>query len=131
MLSENRFTPFGMMLCHSVMMLTMASRPSVSAAGPGCKIRGDLISRSQSLRTAGMASKPGRALTFAGTNFLPHQEPMMMSGDAAMTSCGVTMRSVADFILESSGKTSAPPAISISSETQRMPEIIGSSHSSK
>ncbi len=44
---------------------------------------------------------------------------------------GVTMRSVADFILDSSGKTSTPPAISISSDTQRMPEIIGSSHSSK
>ena len=40
-----------------------------------------------------------RAATFAGTNFLPHQEPMMMSGAAAITASGVTMRSVADFIL--------------------------------
>ena len=37
---------------------TSASSPSVSAAGPGCRISGDLISRSQPVRTAGIASKP-------------------------------------------------------------------------
>ena len=63
-------------LHHSPMMATIASSPSVSAAGPGCRISGDLISRSQPSRTAGIVSKPGRAATFAGTNFLPHQEPM-------------------------------------------------------
>ncbi len=47
-----------------------------------------------------MASKPGRAASLSGTNFLPHHEPMMMSGAAAMTASGVTMRSVADFFFD-------------------------------
>ena len=71
------------------------------------------------------------AATFAGTNFLPHQEPTMMSGLAAITCSGVTMRSLAFLRNDSAGNTSAPPAASISSATQRIPEIIGSSHSSK
>ena len=112
-------------------MAVSASSPSVSAAGPGCRISGDLISRSQPERTAGMASKPSRAQTFAGTNFLPHQEPTMMSGAAAITSRGDTMRSLAFFCAASAGNTSTPPAVSISSDTHLMPEIIGSSHSSK
>jgi hypothetical protein len=112
-------------------MADSASSPSVSAAGPGCRISGDLISRSQPVRTAGIASKPARAMTFAGTNFLPHQEPTMMSGAAAITSRGATMRSLAFLRSASSGKTSVPPAVSISSETHLRPEIIGSSHSSK
>ena len=103
----------------------------MSAAGPGCRMSGDLISRIQLFATAGIASKPGRAATLAGTNFLPHHEPMMMSGAAAITMSGVTMRSGADFFRDNSGNTSTPPAISISSDTQRIPEIIGSSHSSK
>jgi hypothetical protein len=113
------------------MMLASASRPSVSAAGPGCSISGDLISRSQPVCTAGIESKPARAATFAGTNFLPHQEPTMMSGAAAITSGADTMRSLAFLWNESFGKISMPPAISISSATQRKPEIMGSSHSSK
>ena len=116
---------------HSATMAASASSPSVSAAGPGCRISGDLISRSQPSRTAGMASKPGAGATFAGTNFLPHQEPTMMSGAAAITSRGETMRSLAFLCADSAGNTSMPPAISISSDTQLMPEIIGSSHSSK
>ena len=78
----------------------------MSAAGPGCRIRGDLISRSQPFRTAGIASKPGRAATFDGTNFLPHHDPMMMSGCASITACGVTMRSEADFFADNSANTS-------------------------
>ena len=70
---------------HSAMMCSSASRPSVSAAGPGCRISVDLISRRNPSRTAGMASNPARAETFAGTNFLPHQEPTMMSGPDAIT----------------------------------------------
>ena len=65
---------------HSAMMASMASSPSVSAAGPGCRISGDLISRRKPSRTAGMASKPGRPANLAGTNFLPHHEPITMSG---------------------------------------------------
>ena len=55
----------------------------------------------------------------------------MMSGFAAMTSSALTIRSGALLRAASCGKTSMPPAISISSDTQPMPEIIGSSHSSK
>src|SRR5574337_1832231 len=40
-----------------------ASSPSVSAAGPGCRMIGDLISCSSPSRTAGIASQPGRAAT--------------------------------------------------------------------
>ena len=65
---------------HSAMMASSASRPSVSAAGPGCRISGDLISRRKPSRPPGWRRSPARAATFAGTNFLPHQEPMMMSG---------------------------------------------------
>src|SRR3954471_13825692 len=45
---------------HSAMMPARASSPSVSAAGPGCRISGDLISRRKPSRTAGMAPAPGR-----------------------------------------------------------------------
>ena len=75
-------------LAHSAMMASSASRPSVSAAGPGCRISGDLISRRNPSRTAGIVSKPGRAATFFGTNFLPHHEPRMMSGLAAIDLLG-------------------------------------------
>jgi hypothetical protein len=75
------------------MIPASASSPSVSAAGPGCRMSVDLTSRSQPVATAGTSAKPGRAATLAGTNFLPHQEPMMMSGAAGdhvrlATRCG-------------------------------------------
>ncbi|MCK5745639.1 MAG: hypothetical protein KAH44_05465, partial [Oricola sp.] len=41
--------------------LTMASRPSVSAAGPGCSMSGDLISKIRPSRTAGIDAQPGLA----------------------------------------------------------------------
>ena len=114
------------------MIAQSASSPSVSAAGPGCRMSGDLISRSQPFCTAGIASKPGRAATLAGTNFLPHHEPMMMSGAAAITAFGRDDALGRGLLhVRVPGNTSTPPAISISSDTQRMPEIIGSSHSSK
>src|SRR5262249_60382673 len=69
--------------------------------------------------------------TLAGTNSLRHQEPTMMSGAAAIRSSPDTMRSLAFLRFDSAGNTSMPPAISTSSATQPMPEIIGSSHSSK
>src|SRR5205085_2295579 len=74
---------------------------------------------------------PARPATFAGTNFLPHHEPTMMSGAAAITSSADTMRSFAFLFAARAGKTSMPPAASINSDTHWMPEIIGSSHSSK
>ena len=116
---------------HSATMPSNAASPSVSAAGPGCKMIVDLISRRKPSRTAGIASKPGRAATFAGTNFLPHHEPTMMSGFASITAPGNRMRSLALFSHDKFLNVSMPPAVSISSDTQPMPEIIGSSHSSK
>ena len=96
----------------------IASRPSVSAAGPGCRISADLISMMRSFGTAGIASQPGRCRILSGTTFLPHQEAKMTSGAAAITSCGETIRSLAAFCFLSSGNISLPPAISMSSETQ-------------
>src|SRR6185437_1431676 len=116
---------------HSAIIPASASSPSVRAAGPGWRISVDLISRNQPVATAGTWVKPGRAATLAGTNFLPHQEPMMMSGAAAITSAPDTMRSLAVLRLLSWGNNSMPPAHSMSSDTQPSPEIIGSSHSSK
>ena len=56
---------------------------------------------------------------------------MMTSGARAITCSLVTMRSFASRACRSSGKIGSPPAISTSSSTQRMPQISGSSHSSK
>ena len=109
----------------------MASRPSVTAAGPGCKISGDLISITRPFRTAGIASHPGRSRIFLGTTFLPHHDARMMSGAATTTSDDATIRSFADLRVLNSANTSSPPAISINSDTQQMPLINGSSHSSK
>lgn len=109
----------------------MASRPSVMAAGPGCRMSGDLISTIRFARTAGTASQPGRAAMRAGTTFFPHQEARITSGAAATTASGATMRSFAAAWAASSGKTSSPQATRTSSNTQPMPEIKGSSHSSK
>src|ERR1019366_1373524 len=58
---------------------TIASSPSVSAAGPGCRISGDLISTIRSLSTAGIWSHPGRRLILSGTTFLPHQDARIRS----------------------------------------------------
>jgi hypothetical protein len=55
-----------------------------------------LISYSALFRTAGISPKPGRVATFSGRNFLPHHEPMMISGRRTMTSSAVTIRSFAD-----------------------------------
>src|SRR5215217_3740591 len=115
---------------HPRIRLSCAS-PSVRAAGPGCRMMLLLISCSAPVRTAGTVSKPGRLATLPGTNRLPHQEPMITSGCAATTSSGLTRRPFALGARDRSAKTSIPPAISTSSETQRMPVIIGSSHSSK
>jgi DNA end-binding protein Ku len=46
-------------------------------------------------RKATPRSKPFRATTRSGLNFLPHHEPMIRSGSRAITSSGVTMRSLA------------------------------------
>jgi G3E family GTPase len=108
-----------------------ASRPSVNAAGPGWRISGDLISTMRPLRTAGIRSHPGLCLIRSGTTFLPHHEARMISGAASTTSAGETIRPVAAFSRAFSAKISSPPAIPISSDTQPMPLISGSSHSSK
>ena len=107
----------------------IASSPSVSAAGPGWRISGDLISTIRPSRTAGMASQPGRRLILSGTTFLQHQEARMRSGAAPITASEVTIRPLAVFCVRRDENISMPPAISISSETQPMPLISGSSHS--
>ena len=58
----------------------MRRTPSVSAAGPGCRMSADLISNSWFCLTAEIASQPGRAATRSGLNFLPHHEPRITSG---------------------------------------------------
>src|SRR5258708_13251417 len=54
---------------------TIASSPSVSAAGPGCKIKADLISTIRSSRTAGISFQPQPLLILSGTTFLPPHAP--------------------------------------------------------
>lgn len=110
----------------------MAGRPSRMAAGPGASRMADLISWTWALRTAGMASQPGREVTWPGWKCLPHHEPMIRSGARAITSdASARMRSRALGCTDSSPKQSSPPAMPISSDTQRMPVINGSFHSSK
>jgi hypothetical protein len=61
-----------------------------------------------------------------------HQEPRITSGRFSTTARGSAItRPLAAWECESSEKTSSPPAMPMSSLTQRMPLIIGSSHSSK
>ena len=114
------------------MIVARAFSPSLKAAGPGCSISADLISCSSWLRTAGSACQPGRAATFSGRNFLPHQEPIITSGWRRMTSSGsVRIRFLPRDCSASSGKISSPPAMPISSDTQRIALISGSPPSSK
>jgi len=74
---------------------TIASRPSVSAAGPGCNISGDLISTMRPLRTAGISCQPGRFLIRSGTTFLPHHDARITSGAVSRTVSGEMIRSLA------------------------------------
>src|SRR5207253_1626741 len=62
---------------------------------PWLQIKEDLISYMCSYCTAGVRSKPARASTRSGRNFLPHHEPMIRSGSRATTSSAVTTRSLA------------------------------------
>jgi hypothetical protein len=55
----------------------------------------------------------------------------MIWGSRLATSPGSTTLSVAEALSLSSEKISRPPAISMTSDTQRIPEISGSCHSSK
>ena len=73
----------------------MHSRPSVNAAGPGCKIRGDLISLMRPFWIAGIVSQPGRLAIFSGRTFLPHHDARITSGAAEITSLDVTNLSLA------------------------------------
>ena len=81
--------------------------------------------------TAATTSHPGRPEIVAFFTFLPHHDAKITSGFLRATSAASTMRSRPSPAAASSGKIGAPPAISTSSSTQRMPEMIGSSHSSK
>ena len=74
---------------------TMQSKPSVNAAGPGCRIRGDLISTIRPFWMAGIVFHPGRAAIFSGRTFFPHHDARITSGAAEITSLDVTNRSFA------------------------------------
>ena len=61
----------------------------------------------------------------------PHHEAMMTSGLASRTASADDDAILRERCAASCGKIGSPPAISISSSTQQMPEMSGSSHSSK
>src|SRR5258708_2241944 len=89
-----RFAPSGLrryVSGHNA--FTIASSPSVSAAGPGWRISGDLISTMRLLRTAGISFQPGRCRILSGTTFLPHHDARMTFGAASRTMSGDMMRS--------------------------------------
>ena len=81
--------------------------------------------------TALTPCQPGRAAMAARSTGLPHQDARMMSGSRRATSSALTARSRAARRSRSSGKMSRPPAISTTSDTQRIPAMSGSGHSSK
>jgi hypothetical protein len=68
---------------------------------------------------------PGRARIHSGTNFRPHHDARISSGSRARASSGSTTRSATFGCARSSEKTSSPPAISMTSLTQRMPRSAG------
>src|SRR3954462_6655422 len=70
-----------------------------------------LISWMALCRTAATSESPGREATRLGTNFLPHQDPIIRSGDAAATSSALTIRPCAPGDLDFPLNTSWPPAI--------------------
>ena len=80
-----------LLLRHAAMTRCSSRTPSVSAAGPGCRMIDDLTSCSSPSRTAGTSAQPGRAATARGLNFLPHQEPKIRSGARRGTSSGSAM----------------------------------------
>jgi hypothetical protein len=83
------------------------------------------------LRTALVFSQAGRARMASTLTFIPHHEARMTSGSRATTADGSTTRSFALPHSSSSGKIGSPPAMTMSSSTQRMPLMSGSFHSSK
>src|SRR5258705_13673430 len=83
---------------------TIASNPSVNAAGPGCKIKADLISTMRSLRTAGISFQPGRFLILSGTTFFPHHDARITTRAAALTASGQKIRCFAAFLKRRMGR---------------------------
>src|SRR4029079_14644471 len=72
--------------CQALMMSAISFIPSVTAAGPGCKITGDLISNTKLSFTALILSQFSLATSFSFLNFFPHQDAMIISGLRSMTS---------------------------------------------
>src|SRR5258708_10997584 len=60
-------------------MAWIASRPSPSAAGPGCRMSDDFTSWTCASRTAGIAPQPGRAAPPSRRHLFPHPTPILMS----------------------------------------------------
>src|SRR3546814_18783991 len=65
------------------------------SAGPGCRIRGDLISWIRPAATAGMACHPRRLAMRSGRTFLPHQDARLTYGRAATPAPGEKLGSFA------------------------------------
>ena len=95
---------------HPPIIPASASTPSVSAAGPGCRISADFTSYTWPPATAGISPHPGLATTRSGRNFRPHHDPMITSGARRTTSSGSAMiRSFARPHSRNSGKAVLSP----------------------
>ena len=119
------------LFCHCSIKSWICDNPSVRAAGPGCKIIGDFISNNEFVLTALIELQPCLIFILSKFTFLPHQEAKIISGFFFITSWEDTALLIAFCDLLFFAKISTPPEISIISETQRVAEIYGSSHSSK
>src|SRR5438094_2536241 len=106
-------------------------RSPCTSDGPGDRMSSPSISWISPAVTAPMVFHPGRAAMAAAAPGFPHHDARMISGSRAATSAAVTMRSDAERRSRNSANTSRPPATSIRSETQPMPAMSGSIHSSK
>ena len=85
----------------------------------------------EELEQAAALDGASRVAVFRFFIALPHHDATITSGSFRTTSSARTIRCFARDCRRSSGKIGRPPAISTSSSTQQIPEIRGSSHSSK
>src|SRR6267142_1729435 len=91
--------------------------------GPGARMSAPSISWIWPVLTAAIRSQPGRPAMAAESTGLPHHEARMIWGSRSTTASGSILRPVAECWSRSSANTSRPPAISMMSDTQRIPAI--------
>ena len=78
------------------------------------------VSCSRMSGAVGLPSRRRRAATVSGRNFLPHHEPMIMSGLRRIISLlSAMMRFLPSDCSASSGKQSSPPAMPTRERTER------------